>query len=225
MLFRSQSIWVAFDHPIWWPSFVVRIGPSGAADLRFVNSGRTWFLKELRRSDGSFLLAAGTNNEFKQASVAVLDVSEPFSISPQSQGGGYLCANCGLHFVPYYLLFPRSEIYEMQNVPFHLVQTLDVSGDGFTVWTYEGADKTIQMADIDLLAFYQVSADLQKVSGALGDTYWRLHRRLEQEGKIHHRAQDCPDQRIAERIRIFTRQNGWWNPAEAHDKTGPKVGK
>ena len=210
-----QSVWVAFDHRTWWPAFVARIGPEGGAEVRFLNSGRIWFLRELRTAAGTFLLAAGTNNEYRQASVALVGTDERFTRSPQGQNTAYDCTGCELHPVPFYLLFPRSEIFEQQNQPFHLVQGLEVIPAGFSVNTDEGKDEAIRPAFVDLLGIYRVSGDLQSITGALSDSYWNLHRRLEREGKIHHHAEDCPDQKIAGRVRVFARSNGWFTPAES----------
>jgi len=209
---ETQSVWVAFDHMVWWPSFVARIGPDGNAEIRFLNSGRIRVLKELRTPAGSYLLAAGINNESMEASIAVLGTNEGFAISPQSEGKRYYCESCEQHFAPYYLLFSQSEIFRLEGAAFHIITELDLTEDGFSAKSFEGTDGAIRPLGIALSAFYRISGDFQKFSGTMGDTYWNLHRRLEREGKIHHRVEECPDQNIAGRIRIFTRSSGWGSP-------------
>ena len=216
---EKQSVWVAFDHLVWWPSFVARISPDGAAEIRFLNSGRIRFLKEMRTSGGTYLLAAGINNESMEASIAVVAANEGFALSPQGQGRRYYCESCEQHIVPFYLLFSRSEIFQLQGAAFHIIDGLDVTSDGFSATTYEGKDEAIRPLGINLNAFYSISGDLQKFQGTMGDTYWNLHRRLEREGKIHHSVEACPDQKIAGRIRIFTRSTGWSSPGAGARKT------
>jgi len=41
------------------------------------------------------------------------------------------------------------------------------------------------------------------------DTYWRLHRRLEQGGKIKHSAEDCPERAHPPEVREW--HNGAWH--------------
>jgi hypothetical protein len=215
---NGQGVWVAFDHRTWWPAFVAHINPNGVAEVRFLNAGRIWFLKELRTSTGTFLIAGGTNNEYRAASVAVIASDEEFALSPQKQDTAYSCADCGRHQVPFYLLFPRSEIFELQNQPFHVVEGLEVRDAGFEVRTFEGKDETLRPSLIDLMAFYRVSGNLRSISAAMGDTYWTVHRRLEREGKIRHPVEKCPDRKIAGRARIFSRLSGWYDLAEAERK-------
>jgi hypothetical protein len=216
---KGQGVWVAFDHRTWWPAFIAHIDASGVADVRFLNSGRIWFLKEMRTPTGSYLLAGGTNNEYMQASVAVISPNEGFTRSPQGQGTAYECDACELHNAPFYVLFPRSEIFDLQSQPFHIVQGLEAGESGFEVKTYEGKDEELRPSMIDLLAFYRVSGNLQKISGALGDSYWTAHRRLEREGKLHHFVERCPDQKIADRVRIFARLSGWFTPSASEPHT------
>ena len=222
---EKQSVWVAFDHLVWWPSFVARISPDGAAEIRFLNSGRIRFLKEMRTSGGTYLLAAGINNESMEASIAVVAANEGFALSPQGQGRRYYCESCEQHIVPFYLLFSRSEIFQLQGAAFHIIDGLDVTSDGFSATTYEGKDEAIRPLGINLNAFYSISGDLQKFQGTMGDTYWNLHRRLEREGKIHHSVEACPDQKIAGRIRIFTRSTGWSSPGAGARKTASPTAK
>jgi len=215
---EKQSVWVAFNHMVWWPSFVARISPDGASEIRFLNSGRIRFLKEMRTSGGTYLLAAGINNESMEASIAVIAANEGFALSPQGEGRRYYCESCEQHIVPYYLLFSQSEIFRLQGAAFHIINELDVAGDGFSATSFEGADEALRPIGIELKAFYRVSGDLQKFTGEMGDTYWNLHRRLEREGKIHHPVEKCPDQNIATRIRIYTRPIGWGSPGASVQK-------
>jgi hypothetical protein len=43
----------------------------------------------------------------------------------------------------------------------------------------------------------------------INDAYWDAHRRYEADGKIHHRASDCPERRAVHEILSWTPHGNW----------------
>jgi hypothetical protein len=94
-----------------------------------------------------------------------------------------------------------------------LVAAVQVSGDRIQVQTNESKDLITGPGNGPyLLGFYEFSRDFKLQSASLSDTYWALHRRLEQEGRIHHSAAQCPDRQIGRRVRLWLNNRGWIVP-------------
>jgi DNA-binding winged helix-turn-helix (wHTH) protein len=108
---RSGSIWAAVVHDVWWPSFIVRLSSAGIPTRMFTSSGDIMALRRVRTKAGSYILAAGVNNEYRQPSLAILSETGPPATSPQTVGSEYQCIQGCPATKPYrYILLPRSEI-------------------------------------------------------------------------------------------------------------------
>ena len=55
---------------------------------------------------------------------------------------------------------------------------------------------------------FDFSADFTPLHARANDAYWAWHARLEQQGRIHHSAADCPDRR-GFTVREWQRGAGW----------------
>ncbi len=203
----GQTIWVAYRHHIWWPSFVVRIDARGAASLAFVNSGNLHLLASVQNTSGSYVLAAGINNELGSAILAVLGENEQVSASPQL-GSGVYAYDDWLHGPHSYLVFPPSEIFRFSVDAFHMIASVLVGAGRILVYTNEGKDPTGNAGH--LAAYYVFTKDFQLTSASLGDVCWKVHRLYESQGKIRHPAEQCPDRSIGSRVREYTNARGWF---------------
>ena len=203
----GQTIWVAYRHHTWWPSFVVRIDTRGASTLAFVNSGTLSALASVGNASGNYVLATGTNNSLGSAILAVLGVNERMSASPQFRGDTYVYDNWAR--APHlYIVFPPSEVFRLGGDPFHLIASLVVQAEGVQVQTNEGRDPSGYSGR--LLGYYEFTKDFQLTSASLGDVCWQVHRLYESQGKIHHSAEKCPDRAIGSRVREYTNAGGWF---------------
>lgn len=203
---KGQTIWVAYRHHTWWPSFVVRIDARGASSLAFVNSGTLSALASVRNASGNYVLAAGTNNSLGSAILAVLGVDEQMSASPQFRGDTYVYDNWAR--APHlYIVFPPSEVFRLGGDAFHLIASLVVQADRVEVQTNEGRDPSGYSGR--LLGYYEFTKDFQLASATLGDVCWHVHRLYESQSKTHHSAERCPDRAIGSRVREYTSAGGW----------------
>src|SRR5580704_17695023 len=67
-----SSIWVALNHKAWWLAFIVKLSPAGTPSIVFASSGAIYALHRVQTRSGNFILAAGVNNEYDLASLAIL---------------------------------------------------------------------------------------------------------------------------------------------------------
>jgi hypothetical protein len=200
----SRSIYLVVTHPVWWPSFVVRISPSGASKVVFASSGNIRALGEFHMASGNYILAAGVNNEYAQASLAILRQGGPPATSPQSDAVSYLCTRGCPPERPYryyrYILFPRSELSTASGTPYNFV-AIHGRANGVTVGTDEQA--------VGMMAYYDFSPDLQPERVSYGDGYREVHRQFEKEGRIKHSYEQCPERRAPAILRICNENGNW----------------
>jgi len=202
---RTQ-IWLAAIHRVWGHGFVVNLDPvTGKDTLRFVNTGTIHALNELKTPQGNFLLAGGFNNEGDSGSLAVVNEAKPFAVSPQSPGTRHKCKNCPAGDPDYFFVFPRSEINELEQVYEDGVRSIVVTDDQIEV------SKNELQEPAPLATLYLLKADggLRVVSRAFGSGYDMLHRKFEQEGRLNHSLENCPERLHPRPIKVWTPVDGW----------------
>ncbi len=201
---KPNTICLAVEHHIWWPSFVVHVDPTtGKGTVKFVNSGSLYALHIVRNATGTYLLAGGFNNEYDAGSLAVLDVRQAFAASPQSSGSPYKCESCPVGSPARYFLFPRSELNVLENVDLNFVQMIRVRERQADVSTRE-----VSRASCGRYVF-SYDSEILPQSVSFDDGYMRLHRKLEADGKLKHSWEQCTDRLHPKPLRMWTPQNGW----------------
>lgn len=203
----KKQIWVSSGHTTWGNSFVVNLDPlTGKAALRFVNTGTVHSLREMITTKGRFLVVGGFNNEQDTGSLAVIDEAKPFAASPQSAGTRHKCVSCPEGDVDYYFVFPRSEINELEHIHEDAVTEVRVIGDEIEIRKaelnpHESPPQTIYLLKAD--------PEVRVVSLRFESGYDMLHRQLQQEGKLRHTLEDCPERLHPRPIKMWTPAGGW----------------
>ncbi|MBI1737786.1 MAG: hypothetical protein HYR58_00885 [Acidobacteria bacterium] len=201
---KGHAIWLAVAHHTWWPSFVVKLDAAGKAEVRFVNSGTLKVLNLLRTSDASYMLVGGFNNEWEGGILAVLPVDKAAGSSPQKPGSPYRCDACPSGQPIRYFVFPRSEVNRSEINAINPVEQILITQRKVEVNTGEGPS--------NVRAFYTFSLnpEMRFVSAAFSDaSYWRLHKQLEEEGKIKHTPEQCPERDGPLGVRVWEPVSGW----------------
>jgi hypothetical protein len=201
-----KQIWIAIDHAVWGHSFIVSLDPeTGKDSLRYVNSGSTVSLNELSTKRGNFLLAAGFNNEYDSGSLAVIDESKDFAVSPQTDGTSHKCLNCPKGDPAYYFVFPRSEINELVQFYEDRVYKIEVTDDEIELRKKE----TEWSAGAQSLYLLKSDGLIRPISVQFETEYDLLHNKLEREGKIGHSFTNCPERLHPRPVRMWTPAIGW----------------
>ena len=200
----GRSIYLAVDHSIWWPSFLVRVSASGEPRLVFASSGHIRSLGQLRIASGNYILAGGINNEYGQAYLAALRQDGPPTTSPQRAVGKYLCTRGCSSETPYrFILFPRSELNTASEEPYNYAVRIRYRTNGVTVVTDELSRGPM------MTAFYDFSQELKPERVAYGDGYQDIHERFEREGRIKHTWEQCPERKAPAILRICDENGNW----------------
>jgi DNA-binding winged helix-turn-helix (wHTH) protein len=200
----SSAVWLSASHQTWWPAFVARLSSDGKPEIRYVSSGAIYRIKALRNPIGSYILAAGVNNEYRQAALAVLRQTGSPAASPQTPGSEYECVSGCAAGRPYrFILLPRSEICDASDRPYNEAHRIHDRAPGFSVDVDETAGRDPQGA------FYEFTADLEPQRVAYGSNYRAGHERLEKEGRIRHAYKDCPEKTTKAVVRICDERDAW----------------
>jgi hypothetical protein len=201
---HTGPVWVAMDHTVWWPSFIECLSATGAGKLIFANPGSIRSLRRLETKSRSYILAAGVNNGYRRAFVAMLAEDAP-SVSPDAAEHTYRCVRGCPSGRPYrYILLPQSEAGAATS-PYSIGEKIMARPGGLTVQTKEVLD-----GDLKPGGFFYFSNDLRPEGVAYADGYRRLHERLEKRGHIGHSFKDCPEQRSPAILDVCD-ENGRWS--------------
>jgi DNA-binding winged helix-turn-helix (wHTH) protein len=199
---RSSTIWVAVVHDVWWPSFIDRLSPAGVRSRVFTSSGDIMALGRVQTRAGTYMLAAGVNNEYRQASLAILAENGPPTTSPQKEGSAFQCIRGCPAAKPYrYILLPRSELNAAIDRPYNIATQILTRPSGITVKTHDGSSVPP--------AFYDFSQELQPERVAYAGGYREMHERFEREGRIKHSFKDCPERKSPAILRICDDRGIW----------------
>jgi hypothetical protein len=212
------AIWVALEHYVWGNSFVAQLDPeTGKATVRYVNTGIIYKLNELQTPRGTFLLAAGFNNEYEAGVLALVDETRPFAASPQTEGTRHKCDSCPPGDPDAYLVFPRSEINQLRGIYQDPVRTIAVEGEDIEITKWE-LEKTVAVSTIYR---FRADAGLGPVSLRYDSNYDMLHRELSAAHKLNHSLENCPERLHPKSVRMWTPSTGWtkltFAPAKASE--------
>ncbi|MCL4524030.1 MAG: hypothetical protein M1453_08535 [Acidobacteria bacterium] len=199
-----RKIWLAVVHNTWWPSFVVELDAAGQESLRFVNSGTMLALLEVSNARGTFLLAGGVNNEPYAATLAVLDVKQPFAVSPQAPGSKFECLECPAGSPVAYFVLPRSELNRVEKHALNSVVEVRRVGQQVQAGVME-----LGVTGVLGLFEFSVEPDIVPMRINYADSYWVRHREHEQAGDLKHSAEQCPDRIQPKSVRRWTPDAAW----------------
>jgi hypothetical protein len=202
----KKQIWVSVSHQVWGNSFVVNLDPvTGKDTLRFVNTGSVHAINEITTPEATYLIVGGFNNESDTGSLALMDERREFAASPQTEDTRHKCVNCPAGDPDYYFVFPRSELNELAQVHEAAVMGIEPQGD----------EVQIRKRDLDpwgstqLIYLLKADRGVHVVSLRYDSGYDMAHRKLEQEGKLRHSVENCPERLHPRPIRMWTPAEGW----------------
>lgn len=200
---EERALYVAVNHHMWWPSMIVRISTLGKTERIYTQSGGAYALLWWTASDRPYLLAAGINNEYEAATLAILDPAAGEASSPQTPGSGYHCSTCSTRGPEAYFVFPKSDVTLASGSPYNRANGLAFAPSGVRVLVQE------DIREPDALRVFSLSAHLQAESTVPVDFFWSHHERLARENQLDHSIAVCPHRTLPTVIRHWDRTHGW----------------
>jgi hypothetical protein len=192
--------WIAFSHHTWWPSFVIEVNASGAERVRYVQGGRLYTLAYWRSQGRPLLVAGGTEREHGLASAVVIGLSDEASRWPDDGTAKVTCEGCPRAEPRAVLLFPTSHVTTALLRPYGWVFRMKREAVGLQLAINDGFGSGTIVSLTD---------DLQLAGVERSDQYWHVHRDLENQGRLSHAAENCPDRVAPMEVRVWTPDGGW----------------
>jgi DNA-binding winged helix-turn-helix (wHTH) protein len=194
----TRGVWVVVGHTELWPSFILRFSSKGDPALQFVNSGQIYLIDQVHTNEGDYIVAGGLNNEYKMASVAVLERNGQPATSPQSRGVRFECLDGCPKARPFrYLLFPRTELDRAGGRPYNWVNAIRVRDGGVLVVTHESNEGPTLL--------YDLSKRFQPQDVVYSAGFREVHEKFEREGKIDHTFEQCKERGQPMLVRVWDR--------------------
>ena len=157
----GHGVWISFTDHVWWPSAVEEVDNAGRVRARFYQPGHVRVLRAIQEGDRTLVVAAGVNNEFAAASVALLDPNV-VTTSPQEAGSAFTCRGCPPAAPMRYALLSPSPLSRIANRPYNTVTNLLV-GPTLIASTYEADHANV---------LFSLTRDLRVLSAEPSDGYW-----------------------------------------------------
>ena len=192
--------WIAYSHHIWWPAFVLEVAPDGATAVRYVQPGRIYSLTYWATRKGPLLMAGGTLNEASRASVALMNLDRPPARWRGPSWPALECANCPQADPSAMVLLPNSDVTNAMARPSGWVMRARLKESSVELSVNDGFGSG---------SLFRMTDDLRVTSAARSDRYWQIHRALEEEGRITHSPEKCPDHARPLEILEWTAARGW----------------
>ena len=196
-----QRVWAAFGHHTWWPTVVIELDDHGKATPRYFQSGAIYTLAYWKTRARAYLAAAGVDNEYSRASIALIDLDARAATSPQHPGTNFACDSCPNEGPAFFALLPRVEINRFSSSPYNVARNVTPIGTALKLATHQDG----QTGDV----LYLLHDDFTFHEAALSDTYWETHRIMQDAGRLDHTARDCPDLKAAHEIETWTPARQW----------------
>lgn len=202
----TKTVWAAFTDPMYAPTIVASVDAGGTAQIRYISSGNVNALIGTTNQSGSFVLAGGINNEYRAASLAVLDVRQPVATSPQTPGNPFACTTCPASQPVRFVLLPRSEVNIASGLPYNWVQKLGWRDGRILAETIEQRETAATVPIGELVEF---SEDFVPKSISFSAGYKEAHERMNQMGLINHKWSECKEQARPAVARVWDNAQGW----------------
>jgi hypothetical protein len=214
----DRRIWIALTHNTWWPSYVLEIAPDGRTAVKYVQPGRIASLAHWVTPAGGILAIGGTINSNDRATLVLLHDGDPPASFPGPPDGYLACSRCPTAQPRKVIQFGVSEVAGLftNHVPY--VMALSVRGNVLRADVNEAPLKGAR-------AIATLSPNLALTTMSYGDAFWRLHRDLEEAGRLHHAFESCPERHRARVAREWTPTHGWRELAVQADPAARQNGE
>lgn len=179
----APRVAVAAHHYLWSPSVVAVLDSSFARTSRFVHDG---WIEAVRWIDADHLLVGGFSQVQDAGLVGIVDVSKAEARAIKM------------------VALPRTELNRVTASRFNRA-VLERAADRIVARTIEMPAADHEPAE----ALYELSPQLDLVSASFSARYWMEHRVLEQQKKIDHGRDACPDRGGPRKIVVWLPESGW----------------
>ena len=150
------------------------------------------------------LLIGGFNDARDGGFVALLDPAELDAQAPETPGTHDYCENCGTKAPLRMVVMPRSEVNLAAMARFNRA-VVQMMPDRIVARTIEIPSTGQEAVD----ALYEFTPALDVIRASFSARYWEVHKALENQGKISHSRDACPDKDGPREILVWDPETRW----------------
>jgi len=198
----DRPVAVVAHHYTWWPSLVTVLDADWRRRGTFVHAGWVERLHWLNRDR---LLIAGFSQPLDGGMLAILDVNAMTGQTPVDPESPQYCTTYGEDRPLKYVVMPRTEVNRVAAARFNRA-VLQVVEDRLLARTIE-VENPVEGLAADVL--YEFSPSLELLRAEFSARYWDQHRALEEQGKLDHSREQCPDRDGPRLIHVWEPSGGW----------------
>jgi hypothetical protein len=177
----ARRLWAVFTHNLWFPARLQELAPDGSVLQEYWSDGYIDFVAIERWKGRSVLLAGGTNNDFKAASLAIFDPDRVAGAAP-ARPGAYACHGCPAGGPEELLLFPSLCLPRASGAQATVEEAWVEGGTHIKVAVTQSAAGVAERGD----TYYTVGPDLHLTAAEISGELQLVHRLAEKKGLVDH---------------------------------------
>ena len=204
-----RVVWMAFAHHTWFPGLVIQVDPHGNQLLKYVQPGSVYSLAHWMSAAGGYLAVGGGNNEYGQATIALLPDTGPAVAFPRGESLKFVCDGCASATPARIFFFAPTELALANHELVPYVQSLRVVGASLKATIADGPGRSVAT----------VNPDFTIDAIQFGQRYWAAHQDFENQGRLNHTVAACPERTHPRGVREWTPDGLWrsWSVMPARD--------
>jgi hypothetical protein len=183
---EPKSVWLVSYHVSGFPAVLERLSPAGQVTGEYWTSGQVASVEVSPPGGRRLVFVGATDDEHRDASLAVLDESRPMGVNP-SASSSYQCEGCPPGTPVAFLLFPRIEAARVVD-SFAIVD--DIRIDAFNQVIVSVRHETTALIDENTRGKsrtrYFLDAAFRILNGEFDPSYRSVHAQLEKARLVDH---------------------------------------
>jgi hypothetical protein len=202
---RPHDIWVVSSHLQEFPTVVERLDAKGRPSSQYWSNGLVSFVGTAELGGSPVVLVGACSNEFKGATLAVLDGRHPTATAP-AENPHYACSGCPGRAPLAFLVFPRLDVAVVTEDHSTLDHAQADSSGQLLLRIFHSADGIAPNSDTRAVSAsdYVLGPGFRVVKAEIGERYPAVHRRGEIAGLLDHPFSRARDERYLWPVRRWT---------------------
>ena len=181
-----RDIWFIATHLEEFPTVLEKLDAAGRVTGEYWSNGQIAIVKPELAGGRPLVFVGSINNEFKGASLAVLDAQHPSGSAP-AMSDEYRCAGCPAGGPLAFLVFPRLDVTAALGTHPHVSNAfVDQTGQVLIDVAHDVGDGVPQELRTNATTHYRLDAQFRVIGAELGEKLQPVHELFERKGLLDH---------------------------------------
>lgn len=181
----SRAIWVWYNHRSWFPALLEEVSPRGVPLHEYWSNGHFTAVAEGVLAGREVLLAGGTHNETRGASLAIFDRGRVGGHAPATREE-YTCHGCASGGPREFLIFPSSCVWKQRQSGAGVIDARVTDTDELVVRVNQGQLPGGPAPFVKGAVEYTLDAGLRPRRVRVSPEFRALHAALEERRVLDH---------------------------------------